>query len=63
VLGHIMMMMVVAAGVMVINMMMITITGLKGREEEDWKVAGVPITAMLVFDDRSGRAEARGLGR
>jgi hypothetical protein len=30
-----------------------TITGLKGREEEDWKVAGVPITAMLVFDDRS----------
>jgi len=29
-----------------------TITGLKGKEEEEWKVAGVPLTAMLALDDR-----------
>lgn len=28
-----------------------TITGLKGVEEEDWKVAGVPLTAMLAYDE------------
>jgi hypothetical protein len=31
---------------------MTTVSGLKGKEEEDWKVAGVPLTAMMMLEDR-----------
>lgn len=33
-----------------------TITGLKGRAESQWKVAGVPLTALLALDDREAAA-------
>jgi len=37
---------------LLLQLLLLLFLGSKGVEERDWKAAGVPLTAMLIYDDK-----------